>query len=479
MFKANRDSDTICAISTPSGIGGISVIRISGSQAAALAKKLCTFLPAQPESHRAYFGLLKDNAIPVDEVVATYFASGRSFTGEETVEISSHGSPALTGQIIDLLFLAGARSAQPGEFTYRAFMNGRLDLVQAESVLALIESQSQQASRQALRQLQGDLSINLEGIENQIIWCLAHLEASIDFSAEGLEVVNTPELLDKVDQLILKIGNLVQSYRHGRLLRDGYLLVLTGVPNVGKSSLLNLLVEEDRAIVTEIAGTTRDLVEASFLLDGLKVNVTDTAGLRKSVDRIELMGIERSYSAVKKADGIFFVFDCSRKCTAEELQELSLLDLKRTFLIGNKRDQTDQSNDEILSGLEKQLQTLQKFQRELGSANLLSDVLKEKVLIVSAFDKRDREILKAAIRKEMHESQFEDQAVISQSRHFENLSSSLGNMKSARVLIEQVASPEFTALELKEALLKVQETLGKRYDDQIMDRVFKEFCIGK
>ena len=475
MFHANRDSDTICAVSTPSGVGGISVVRVSGSQALKVARQLCSFLPENPESHRAFYGLLKDESEAVDEVVATFFAKGQSFTGEETIEISCHGSPTLTRQILELLFLKGARAAQPGEFTYRAFMSGRLDLVQAESVLSLIESQSARSGRQALRQLQGELSQVLERIENQMIWCLAHLEASIDFSTEALDVVNTPELLLKLDSLIEQITRLVHSFRKGRILKDGYNLVLTGVPNVGKSSLMNLLLEEERAIVTEIAGTTRDLIEASFMVDGLKINLMDTAGLRESSDQIEKIGIQKSYAAHGQADGIFFVFDCSRDLTEEELNQFEMLDFQRSFLIGNKRDQSKLADKDLRASLYKRLLNRGKFQKLQG----LDQVLKEKLLIVSAFDKRDREVLRIAVQKDINQSQFQDNAVISQTRHFENLSRALQNLLAARNLVETSASPEFTALELKEALLRLQETLGKRFDDQIMDRVFKEFCIGK
>lgn len=470
-MRRDRDLDTICALSTPAGVGGLAVVRVSGPQAVSLTRGLCSFLPQSPDSHRAYYGILMSmksgtKREPIDEVVVTFFQKGRSFTGEDTIEISSHGSPQITKDILAELTLAGARPADRGEFTYRAFMNGRLDLVQAESVLSLIESQSKQSTQQALRQLQGNLSKDLEKIESDLIWCLAHIEASIDFSTEGLEVVDSNELLMKVKELRHQIGRLVDSYQAGRVLKDGYQLVLTGVPNVGKSSLLNLLVEDERAIVTDVPGTTRDLIEAFFMVEGFKINVTDTAGLRESEDRVEIIGIEKSYEAQKRADGIFFIFDSSRELTSAEVKEIASLDLERTIFIGNKSDQGNKSPAERITDF---VQNLQGFDR----------VSKEKVHIVSAFDKRDGEKLKNLLIKNLRETQFEDQAVISQARHFENLSGAFENMIQAEVLVKEGTSPELTALELKEALLRVQETLGKRFDDQIMDRVFKEFCIGK
>ena len=476
-MNKDRDLDTICAASTPAGVGGISVIRVSGPNAVSVTRALCAFIPEKPESHRAYYGLLtshlsETDGESIDEVVVTYFEKGRSFTGEHTTEISCHGSPAIVRRILEELIHVGARAADRGEFTYRAFMNGRLDLVQAESVLSLIESQSRQSSRQALRQLQGHLSRDLEEIEDRLIWCLAHIEASIDFSTEGIEVVEEDVLLEKVSILKSRIQRLVESFQTGRILKDGFQLVLTGIPNVGKSSLLNLLVEDDRAIVTDIPGTTRDLIEASFMAGGFKVNAVDTAGLRQAHDQVEKIGIERSYSAQKTADGIFFIFDSSRELSAEELKELAQLDLNKTFLIGNNRDQGSENPDKRVENLLKTLKNDQKMQPFLG-------VLKDKIHIVSAFDKRDGEFLKGLLVKSLDETGYEDQAVISQARHFENMQAALNNMNEAYGLVQTGASPELTALSMKEALLKVQETIGKRFDDQIMDRVFKEFCIGK
>jgi tRNA modification GTPase len=476
----DKDQDTICAQSTPAGVGGISVIRVSGRNSVSMVRALCDFLPEKPESHRVYYGFFRCldgdmNGQPLDEVIATFFQKGRSFTGEDTVEISCHGSPQIVREILRELVRCGARPAERGEFTYRAFMNGRLDLVQAESVLSLIESQSKQSAQQALRQLQGALSKELEAIESDLIWCLAHIEASIDFSTEGLEVVDNRVLLGKVQNIKMRIQKLVESFRKGRLLKDGFQLVLAGVPNVGKSSLMNLLVEEDRAIVTDIPGTTRDLVTASFMYEGLKFDVVDTAGLRNSIDKVERMGIERSYSAQKGADGVFFVFNSSAPLSGEELLELKKLDLRRVFLVGNKRDQGDLDPTERKNQVRNQLKQVTEFQNLQGFDSLLRD----RIQIVSAFDKTDGELLKESLWKSLDFNSFESEALISQVRHFENFSRALDNLRRAESLVADSVSPELSALELKDSLIRVQETLGKRFDDQILDRVFKEFCIGK
>jgi tRNA modification GTPase len=481
MLLRDRDQDTICAVSTPAGIGGLAVIRISGPDAGAIAQRIAPFLPVKLESHRAYYGI-SYRTLPngkrgaeLDEVIATYFQSGKSFTGEDTIEISCHGSAYITHAFLEELALIGARMADRGEFTYRAFMNGRIDLVQAEGVLALIESQSQNSARQALRQLQGSLSQQLEKHEDNLTWCLAHLEASIDFSTEGLEVVTDAELVRRTSEMVAGLDQLVQSFRAGRILKDGYRLVLTGAPNVGKSSLLNLLVGEEKAIVTEVAGTTRDLIEAAFFAGGTKVNLVDTAGLRDSEDRVEKIGIERSYAAQKEADGIFYVFDLHQGLSAYDILALNALMPEHLFLIGNKKDLASGNRDTWIQRLQESLSGSEFLQKIQNSEQFWQ----QRVLFVSALDHKEGERLKQVIAGDLETKKFEDQAVIFQARHFENLSRALENLNRAKGLIEQGTSAEFIALEMKETLLLLQETLGKRFDDQIMDRVFKEFCIGK
>lgn len=480
MFSGDRDLDTICAVSTPPGVGGIAIVRLSGKAAVQIGHKLAPFLPPQPESHRVYYGHLISNfddsiGDVVDEAMVSFFQKGRSFTGEDTLEISCHGSSSVTRRVLKELVHLGARLAGRGEFTYRAFMNGRLDLVQAESVLSLIESQSDLAAQQSLRQLAGHLSKDLEAIESDLIWCLAHIEAGIDFSTEGIEVVTDTQLETRFSAIKKRLQKLLQSYESGRIVKDGLMLVLVGEPNVGKSSLLNLLADEDRAIVTDVAGTTRDTIEATFLVDGIKVVATDTAGLRETSDKIERIGIERSYKALEQADRIFFVFDASSGLLASDLKELSKLDPLKLFLIGNKLDQAKNHQNELKNQVKTQLLTLENFQNNPDFEQLLSS----KLHFVSALDKTTADLLRDSLRRAIEVSKTEDQSLISHARHFENLSRALANMDSASLHLKEGVSSEFLALDMKEALISLQETLGKRFDDQIMDRVFKEFCIGK
>jgi tRNA modification GTPase len=461
-------------------MGGISVIRLSGADSPAILSKMAPFLPTPTESHRVYYGVLKSCVPktlgePVDEVMISFFQKGRSFTGENVFEISCHGSPQVSKRVIKELVFAGARIADRGEFTYRAFMNGRIDLVQAESVLSLIQSQSDVSTQQALRQLGGDLSRHLEDLEDNLIWCLAHLEAGIDFSAEGIEIVTNEELERRFSSSRELLERLLLSYNKGRLLKDGLKLVLAGEPNVGKSSLLNKLVEEDRAIVTEVAGTTRDTIEAAFFVDGVKVVVTDTAGLRDTEDRVEKMGIERSYKALNEADRIFFIYDLSQGMSERELKVIDNLDPAQLFIVGNMRDRALKNESSLIQELNDGLKTLKNFQK----SQVLESFLETNVHFVSALNDNSAEVLKSALAKDLEIAGLEDRALISQARHFENLSRALECMNRASKVLSQNLSNEFLALDIKEALLFIQETLGKRFDDQVMDRVFKEFCIGK
>ncbi len=469
MILGDRDRDTICAVSSPPGYGGISVIRISGSVALSLCRKICSFIPATAHSHHAYFGTLKDKLTDedIDEVIATVFHHNKSFTGEETVEISCHGSPVICQRILQNLVDVGARMADPGEFTYRAFMGGRIDLIQAESVLSMVSAKSQQGAKQALRQLKGALSEELELLESDVTWCLAHLEAGIDFSENGLDLKDGQILTDRLATVKKRLITFIESYRFGRNVRDGFRVVIAGAPNVGKSSLFNALIGEDRAIVTNIAGTTRDLIETSFNYMGYQFVLTDTAGLHESSDFIERKGMEKSTGAMADTDVVLVVFDLSKGPDVAALEKIDFLNSGRAIFVGNKVDLVEDPELELLSA-----------QRLLQEFGICIDS-KDQYVILSALTKKNVDSLKSALLRLVNEEKFRDQSSISQARHFENLFKAEASIQLAINSLASRLSSEFIALDLKEALIKIQETLGKRFDDQVMDRVFKEFCIGK
>ena len=478
IFEQAGDQDTICALSTPPGVGGIAVLRVSGPKAAALTRELCSFLPVAPESHRVYYGILKTKDAPknppnidqkppsfdtdsLDEVLVTYFREGRSFTGEETCEISCHGGTVLQTSILKALIDVGCRLAKPGEFTYRAFMNGRLDLVQAESILGLIESQSKQSARVALRQLQGHLSADFARVEDDLVWILAMLESSIDFSTEDIEVVSPKVLIDRADGLVKFVDQLIGTYRQGRLLRDGLQIALVGKPNAGKSSLLNSFVKEERAIVTAEEGTTRDLVEGRLSFGGVPVTFVDTAGLRETANAAERIGIERSKAAMKASDLIFVIVDLASPQWRAQFLEFSANDSAQTFYLFNKADLIDSKvkSDSV---------------RAVGDAGV-----QDRTYWVSAKTRDGLSAIEARVESIVRVSGSDSSNVVTQARHLEQLQKIHSCLLKASALIKQDSSPEFIAFELQEAIRAIHELLGKEFHEQVIDRIFKEFCLGK
>jgi tRNA modification GTPase len=478
MFGGDRDLDTICAISTPSGVGGIHVVRISGDKALKIVRQSAPFLPASIESHRVYFGTLVWDLIQqdfIDEVLVTFFRQGHSFTGEETVEISCHGSPFIANRILKVLLRDGARMADRGEFTYRSFINGKLDLVQAESVLSLIESESHKSSQIALNQLKGGLSHDLRDVESNILALLARLEISIDFTAEDVEIISKEDICHRLRLINQPIFKLLETFKLGSKIQSGFEVVLIGEPNVGKSSLLNRILAEDRAIVTEIPGTTRDLIQEQIMIKGVKVSLIDSAGIRDTSDVVEKIGVNRTRGAIEKADLVLAVFD-SQNPRLDELQEELPLVMSKVVFVGNKIDLIDDSQKaKILADLQVLLMRLNKFQNPLE----LEPFIRERCIFVSSLVSESRDQMIRTIESHLDTGSFGDEAVLSQARHFENLQRASECFSRAAELANEGSSPEFLALEVKEGLIRIQETLGERFDDQVLDRVFSEFCIGK
>ena len=457
--------DTICALCTPKGKGAISLIRISGPKALEITRKLALFLPLKPESHRAYFGVLKRAREALDQVLVTYFAKGRSFTGEESLEISCHGGE-IYNKILKALLENGARLAERGEFSLQAFSNGKIDLIQAEGLLQLIESQSEIARRQAFAQLRGQLSKQIQGIEKKWLFLLSHLEADIDFVLEGLNTLKEEQIEKLLQELQLDLTELLSGYRPFENLQKGLIFGIFGKVNSGKSSLFNALLAEDKAIVSKEEGTTRDMVEG-FLLNpqGLNISLKDSAGFRTSATS------EGEQKGQKKAKELFLA--CDYRIVVldwvafekQELENFLFEEPSKTLFVFTKKD------------LAKNNLSLKKLALSLKKKQSLSPP-KKQTFFVSSLTKEGISFLRKKILS-YGEVQQED-FLISNYRHYKGLKVMEESLKNClSILKNSKGEKDLMALELRQGLLALYEILGKQIDDQVLDSIFKEFCIGK
>lgn len=470
------DESTICAQATPAGRSGVAVVRLSGKDSFSVLSKLAPNLTRKPESHKIYLTKIYEfeSEDKIDEVLVSYFGHGKSYTGEQSVEISSHGNPVIVSKILNELVRAGARMAGPGEFTYRAFTNGKIDLVQAESVLNLIEANSNRSAKLSLQQLEGELSSELGDIEDKLVYLLANFEASIDFVEEDIEIVDYTAATNMASKLLERVRVLLNSYRSGKVIKDGLQVALVGAPNAGKSSLLNALLKQDKAIVSDIPGTTRDVIEATIQMEGLSIHLYDTAGIRQTSDTIEKLGIQRSEQAIDQADHVFCLIDGTDSDLSQISDFVSKIPSKNSSLVVSKTDLVSQSNIESLTThlLNSDIESLQSY------ANA-QDLTKDALLLCSSVSEGGLDSIKAKLKSLVSQYHFEDTGVIQQARHFELLGQIEDSLVKGIDLINNKDSVEFISFELHNAIYKLHEVLGKRFDDEVMDRVFKEFCIGK
>jgi tRNA modification GTPase len=450
--------DTIAAVATAKGVGALSIVRISGSNTGTVIKKC--FKDGALESHRATLGVWKDpvSQRPLDEVITIYFADGKSFTGEEAAEIICHGGIEITQKILGACLESGCRLASPGEFTYRAVMSGKMDLVQAESVLAIIQARSEKGIGRALKNLKGALSEKLTSLEERIIFLLAHLEATIDFTTEDIDPQDYESLEKKTAEVFSDVEKLVGSYYPSQRESFGISVVFAGRPNVGKSSLFNGILDKERSIVHNSPGTTRDTVEAEVVLGENLFKLVDTAGLRQSESEVENQGVERTKAEIQKADVVIYVLDSSACLSNEDSETIKGIGNRRCLVVFNKSDL-------------KILDTKKEMSR-FGMDNIASTQ-------ASTIDQGGIETVKAELKAMAVSFSPEYETAISSERQHQSLRQSLGYLKEALFLLKENKSPDLVALPLKSALLEVQATLGKTFTDEILDKVFKEFCIGK
>jgi tRNA modification GTPase len=454
------DEDTIAAISTAKGVGALSIVRISGPHTRPILNK-CFKKIENFESHKVYHGLWVDNRTdtPIDEVLLLYFSPGRGFTGEEAAEIICHGGLQVTDLVLQGALHAGARLARPGEFTYRAVMNEKIDLTQAEAILEMINARTPLAAAQALRNLRGALSEKLEFCESELVFLLANLEASIDFTTEDIQPVKYNEMKDRLDKIIALTESLIGTFIPAKVVSQGLRIVLAGRPNAGKSSLLNALLGMNRSIVHHEPGTTRDTVEADVIVGGCLLRIVDTAGLRESAETVEALGVDRSRSEVQTADMVVFVVDSSLGMTNEDSDEIKKVPRDRIIINFNKSDLRKISAKEELE--------------RFGFVDY--DFVKTDSLSTEGSSSLRERLERAGASRSMSS----EMTKISTVRQLESLEKSLISSKEAAQLLEANDSPDLISFSLREALTQFQELLGKTYEDDIMHRVFSEFCLGK
>ena len=456
--------DTIAALATPPGGGGISIIRISGENALSIGKALfhsrSKFQNKIPPIQKVLLGEIRDpeSERVIDEVLFTWFKKPNSYTGEDVVEISGHGGTLVSTNLLQLILKQGARLAEPGEFTRRAFTSGRLDLTQAEAVADLIDAASEKALNSALSQLKGGLSKRINKLFDQLLEVQAHLEAAIDFSEEGLTFQSRETTVLQIKKVKQEILYLVQSFQQGKIIHEGMRVALVGKPNVGKSSLLNSLMQEDRAIVTDKPGTTRDTLEERIRIKDIHIVITDSAGLREDPEIVEKEGIQRTRNAVTRSDLALVLFDHSRPLDGNDELLMNEVKEKPRFILLNKSDLDPQWKKE----------------------DILNFWKNEKTISISAKTGAGLKNLKEAIYNFAIKDEREgDSIVITRERHRDHLKQATTALDSACKNLYAGYSEELIAVDINLAIEHLGAVLGKSFVEDLLDKIFGQFCIGK
>ncbi len=447
--------ETIAAIATPPGEGGIAIIRISGDRSLEIADTLFSGPVKEYKTHTAHFGRILDaSSRTVDEALLLVLLGLRSFTGEDTVEIHCHGGRIVSQRVLEVVIAAGARAARPGEFSFRAFINGKVDLAQAEAIQELIGSKNKMALDAAESHLAGRLSIKISLFQKQLTHILAMLEAWVDFPEEDIEFASLSQVCKDVELLKVEMERLVETFSDGKIISDGISLCIVGCPNVGKSSLMNALLDKDRAIVTHIAGTTRDILEDHMRLNGLNVRLIDTAGIRDSDEIVEAEGIRRSKKAMQEADLVLLVLDVQSGLNPTDHELLAQVPKNRTVAVWNKSD------------------------LPYGSLPQLS---LDQVVMISAREREGIEKLHAAVDRVIwdHGPPPKDELVITNVRHKDALMKAITATERLLEGLREKASPEFLALDARETLNALGQIIGTNITEDLLSAIFSSCCIGK
>lgn len=457
------NDDTIAAISSAPGEGGIGIVRISGNDSLNILNKIFKgYKNRSIEDLKSYtmrYGFIYDGDKKIDEVIVSFMKSPKTYTTEDIVEIYCHGGPVPVRSILETVLNSGARLAEPGEFTKRAFLNGRIDLSQAEAVVDMIRSKTEKSADAALNQLQGALAYELKGIKDSLIDIMAHIEATIDFPDEDIDDVLYESLIKDCDRSIHDIDKLIKTADTGKILREGLNTVIVGRPNVGKSSLLNALINENRAIVTDVPGTTRDVIEEQLNIRGIPVNLIDTAGIRKTNDVVEKIGVQKTKEYFNKADIIIFMLDSSEEYTEEDEEIFKLINDKKTIILINKVD----------------------LPEKLDRSKIDKYKHGKTIIDVSIKDNKGIDLLKDEIYNFVYsgEVKYNQEILVTNIRHKNLLIKAKDSLINAKDTIVQKLPLDFVSIDIREALDSIGEITGETIQEDIVNRIFSKFCIGK
>lgn len=447
-------NDTIAAISTTTGIGAISIIRLSGPESLEIASKVFTKDLTKVETHTIHYGYIKNNNEKIDEVLVSVMKAPKTFTKEDIVEINCHGGIATTNKVLEILLNNGARLAEPGEFTKRAFLNGRIDLLEAEATMDLISSKSDKARKMSLNTLTGETSNLIKDLRSDIVGIISNIEVNIDYPEyEDIEVLTSEKILPEIQKFKEKLEKIIKKSQDSKVIKEGIKVGIIGKPNVGKSSLLNSLLEEEKAIVTNVPGTTRDIVEGTIILDNVILNIIDTAGIRESDDIVEKIGIEKSLTIINEADLVIFILNNNEKITREEKGLLEKLKDKKKIIVINKIDLENKLDKSILD-------------------NYIEISAKEKIGIEKIKDEIKRLF-------NLGELEASDLTYMSNARSISLLGKSLNNINDAISEINNNSPIDIVEFHLKDAWNNLGEIIGETYTDELLDELFSRFCLGK
>ena len=452
-------NDTICAIATSQGVGAIAIIRVSGEEAIPIVNSIFKGKDLNKvESHTISYGHIVDKDTIIDEVLVSVMKSPKTFTTEDTVEINTHGGISPTNKVLELLLEKGCRLAEPGEFTKRAFLNGRIDLLEAEAVMDMIDSKTETQRKMAMNQINGKTSELINKLRDDMVQIISNINVNIDYPEyDDVEIMTNEVLIPKIKNLKAKIEEILKESKNGKIIKEGINTSIIGKPNVGKSSLLNALLEEDKAIVTDIAGTTRDIVEGQIRINGIILNMIDTAGIRKTKDKIEAIGVEKSKKIMESSDLVLLMLNNNEKITKENKELLELAKRKKYIVLINKIDLEKKINIEELN------------------------IEKDKVIELSVINNKGIEELKEKIIEmfNINELETKDPTYLSNTRSISILKKCLDSIIEVEKGLEQNMPIDMIELDIKNIWEQLGTINGTTYEEELLDEMFKRFCLGK